>query len=114
MRTNYSIGHHAEQVAADYLRGLHYKIIETNWKTRLCEIDIVAQKNGAMYFIEVKYRSTSKQGQGLDYITPSKLKKMQFAAEVWVTQNNWQAEYQLAAIEITGPDYTVSKFVIDM
>jgi Holliday junction resolvase-like predicted endonuclease len=98
--SNYTAGHLAEKRAADYLKVQGFKILELNWKTRYCEIDIVVEKGSVVYFVEVKYRQTDKQGYGLDYITPRKLKQMQFAAEVWVQTRHWQGGYQLAAVGI--------------
>lgn len=112
MPSNYVQGHAAESVAANYLRGLGYKIVDLNWKTRWCEIDIVAQMDESIFFVEVKYRKTTKQGGGLDYITPKKLSQMQFAAELWVSNHNWLGEYQLAAVELAGDKFAISEFVI--
>ncbi len=92
--------------AANYLEQQGFAIIQLNWKTRYCEIDIVAEKNKVIYFVEVKYRQNTKQGRGLDYVTHGKLRKMEFAAEVWVGANNWSGEYQLAAIGMDGDDIT--------
>ncbi len=100
--TNFATGHAAEQVAAEYLQDKRFKIVCLNWKTRYCEIDIVAQKDNAIYFVEVKSRKNSLQGSGLDYITPRKLKQMTFAAEMWVSENKWKGDYCLAAISIEG------------
>jgi putative endonuclease len=112
--TNYQTGHDAEKVAADYLRKLGYKIIALNWKVRLCEIDIIASKNSVTFFVEVKFRSTVKQGSGLEYITSKKLAQMQFAAEYWVAHNSYSGECQLAVLELSGLDYTVTNFVTDI
>lgn len=98
--TNYQTGHDAEKWAAEYLKQQGYKIRELNWKTRYCEIDIVAEKDNTIYFIEVKYRKSDKFGSGLDYVTPKKLQQMTFAAEMWVSNNNWEGNYQLAALAI--------------
>lgn len=109
--TNYSHGHEAEKIAAKYLEKRGYKILELNWKTPRCEIDIVAKKSKTIYFVEVKYRENDSQGTGLDYITPSKLKQMAYAAEIWATEKNYNDAYQLAAIELSGPDYTVTEMI---
>jgi hypothetical protein len=37
-----------------------------------------------MYFVEVKYRRTNRQGSGLEYVTAKKLEQMRFAASSWV------------------------------
>lgn len=100
--TNYQTGHAAEKWAAEYLESKGYKIIALNWKTKYCEIDIVAQKKKVIYFVEVKYRRNTKQGYGLDYVTPRKLRQMRFAAEMWVSNQRWPGRYQLAAMGIDG------------
>lgn len=106
MKTNHAIGHDAEQIAANYLKENGFKINELNWKTRFCEIGIVAEKNGAIYFVEVKARKNTNQGIGLEYITPKKLNQMAYAAEFWVSSNNWIGEYRLSAISIDNDKIT--------
>lgn len=96
--TNYSAGHYAEKSAAKYLKGLGFKILELNWKTRLCEIDIVAKSKKCIYFVEVKYRKNTSQGYAIDYVTDRKLKQMEFAAKMWVNEKDYQGEYALAVV----------------
>lgn len=105
------IGRQAEDAAANFLKRKGFEIISQNWRTRWCEIDIVAQKDNAMYFCEVKYRASPNQGEGLEYITPKKLNQMAFAADFWVETNAWQNEYQLAALEVSGPAYKITAFI---
>jgi len=109
--TNYSVGHEAEKHAAKYLEKLGYKIIALNWRTRVCEIDIVAEKSKITYFVEVKYRNQSHQGTGLEYVTQQKLQQMQFAAECWVQEQKWQGDYELSAIELFGDEFEVTNFL---
>jgi Holliday junction resolvase-like predicted endonuclease len=104
--SNYLTGHSAEVRAAEYLKNLGFKVKELNWKTKYCEIDIIAEKDKAIYFIEVKYRRNNKQGFGLDYVTPKKLRQMRFAAEMWVGNSGWAGEYQLAAVGMDGDAVT--------
>jgi Holliday junction resolvase-like predicted endonuclease len=111
--TNFSHGREAESAAAEYLKKHGYKILVQNWRTRYCEIDIVAQKANCAYFVEVKYRRTSRQGTGLDYITAKKLSQMRFAAEMWVQENRWKGQYRLAAIEVSDPVFTITNFLSD-
>jgi uncharacterized protein (TIGR00252 family) len=95
------IGRSAEERVAVLLQKAGFKILARNWRTRSCEIDIVANKNKIIYFVEVKYRSSENQGSGFDYITPKKLSQMRFAAQVWVQENDWQDDYRIAAAEIS-------------
>lgn len=99
-----SKGDKAEELVAEFLRGQKHKIVDRNWRTRWCEIDIVSTKDECVYFTEVKYRSSSQWGSGLDYITPKKLKQMEFAAEFWLSKNNWDGESVLQAAEVDSDD----------
>lgn len=96
-----SIGKQAEAAVAEELKHRGYKILDQNWKTKVCEIDIVAEKAGIVYFVEVKYRSADAQGSGLEYIGPQKLKRLRFAAQVWVQYNGWRGDYRLLGASVT-------------
>jgi uncharacterized protein (TIGR00252 family) len=108
------VGRRAEDAAAHFLQARGYRVCERNWRTRWCEIDIVAVRDSITYFVEVKYRGNTTYGGGLDYITPKKLAQMQFAAEFWCARNQAAGDYRLAAVELTGPDYTVSAWLDDV
>ena len=105
------IGQQAELAAKVYLEMRGYRIIEQNWRRPRCEVDIIARKGDTIYFVEVKYRANDEQGGGLEAITTSKLKHMRYAADLWVEETEWTGQYQLAAVEIAGPEYTVMSFV---
>lgn len=105
------VGRGAEEAAVTYLRGQDFEILQQNYRTRWCEIDIVARKNNVVYFIECKYRAKSNWGGGLEYITQAKLKQMHFAAEFWIGQYNWRGDYTLSAIELTDDPPQVSEFI---
>ncbi|HJQ08467.1 MAG TPA: YraN family protein [Candidatus Saccharimonadales bacterium] len=109
--TTFDDGRRAEAVAAAFLLQKGCEIIEQNWRTRWCEIDIVARRKDVAYFCEVKYRRTASYGAGLEYITPKKLARMHFAAEAWVYINNWLGECRLCAIEVEGADFNVTQFI---
>ena len=112
--TTFDTGRQAETAAAEYLKKQGYAIVTQNWRTKWCEIDVIAQKDKAVYFCEVKYRQTDRQGGGLEYITPKKLHQMKMAAEGWVHLSGWKGEYQLSAIEVSGPDFEITNFVKDI
>lgn len=106
------IGQIAEDEAAKYLQSNGYKIIDKNWKTKYCEIDIIAKKNNVIYFVEVKYRRQANQGGGLAAITPKKLKQMQFAAKIWQTNHpRCTEDLQLAVIAMNGQPPRVQQFL---
>ena len=110
--TTKQIGDSAEDVAAKYLQKNGHKILDRNWKTKYCEIDIVSLRNEIIYFTEVKYRQKPDQGGGLAVITPKKLKQMKFAAEFYALSNQiLDTNLRLAAISLTGQPPIVETFL---
>jgi ribonuclease HII len=105
--TTVGMGNRAEGAVADFLINLGFQILDRNWKTRTCEIDIIAHKAATVYFVEVKYRSSLRQGDGMAYITSVKLHRMKYAANLWVAKNNWRGEYTLSAASVTGSKLAV-------
>jgi uncharacterized protein (TIGR00252 family) len=95
-----SIGREAETYVAQELQKQGFTLLYQNWRTRYCEIDLIMQKADAMYFIEVKYRSSSEYGAGLDYITPKKLSQIRFAAELWISKHLWRGDSILLGLEV--------------
>lgn len=106
----------AENAAAASLNAAGYQIIDRNWKTRRCEVDIIALKGNYLFFIEVKYRQRASAGRGLDYVTTSKRRQMRYAAEVWLSRHLSEvpivaAQPVLAAVEVSGRDFTVGRLL---
>lgn len=97
--TSVSIGNTGEDVAVEWLKKNGYSIVERNWKTKLCEIDIVAVKNECLYFVEVKHRKDGLRGGGLAAITHKKVKQMKFASAIYVAYTrNTELDAKLAVI----------------
>jgi uncharacterized protein (TIGR00252 family) len=98
------LGLEAEAAVANLLSQQGFDIIDRNWKTKVCEIDIIAEKSKIIFFVEVKYRSGSAQGNGFEYVTNQKLQRMNFAAKVWCQNYNWLEDIRLMAASVSGDD----------
>ena len=110
--TTKEIGDSAENVAAIYLQKHGHKILDRNWKTKSCEIDIVSKKNSTIYFTEVKYRKNANQGGGIDAITNKKLKQMSFSAGYYSLVNKLDdKDLHLAVITVEGNPPTITDFI---
>ncbi len=109
------IGDRAEDEAANYLVRLGHEIIARNWKTKYCEIDIVSQKNGTLYFTEVKYRRQSNQGGGLAAITQKKLNQMCYAAKFYAhSQKIADMSLMISAISLNGTPPVVEEYFAEV
>lgn len=98
--TTKALGDAAEKAVTDWLGLKGFSIVERNWKTKYCEIDIIAETANTRYFIEVKYRSTEGQGGGIAAITSKKLERMAFAAELYSVHHHTDKDMRLAAASV--------------
>ncbi|MET0979701.1 MAG: ribonuclease HII [Candidatus Saccharimonadales bacterium] len=110
--TTKKIGDAGEDVASDYLKKQGHDIIDRNWRTKFCEIDIISFHDGTIYFTEVKYRKKDDQGGGLAAITTQKQRQMKFAAEYYALKNKLKdTNMRLAAIDVSGQPPVVQNFL---
>ena len=78
-----------EAAAAEHLRSAGYDIVDRNWRCRFGEVDLVAAKDGALVFVEVRARSAntlSRFGAPLESITPKKRLTLRRCAEAYLQQ----------------------------
>ena len=110
-KTTKSIGDRAEDQVANYLVCHEHSIVDRNWKTKICEIDIVSQKDNKLFFTEVKYRHNNSRGGGIAAITNEKLQRMKLAARVYLQVNDLQdIDCCLCAASVSGASYEIDDF----
>ena len=69
-------GHEGEQLALLHLKHLGYRIVCRNYRCPLGEIDIIAQHQDVLVFVEVKSRRSQAFGSPKHAITPAKQHKL--------------------------------------
>jgi ribonuclease HII len=99
--TTKRIGDAAEERGARYLESEGHTILERNWKTKWCEIDIVTQHGDRVHFIEVKYRANASSGTSFDAITKKKQQQMRYAAEFYLSRHPHIKNAMLACVAVT-------------
>lgn len=65
-------GSQYEEKAAEYMKQQGYRILERNYRCRQGEIDIIAQDEAYLVFVEVKYRSSTEKGYPAEAVTERK------------------------------------------
>ena len=80
-------GAQGEQIAADYLKRLGYRIQERNYRCRQGEIDIVAWDGTALVFVEVRTRSGSGIGEPLASVDRRKQERITRVAAAYVQEH---------------------------
>ena len=70
------LGNWGEEKAARFLEDKGYKVLDRNVRTRLGEVDIVAEDKGTVVFIEVKTRSSNRFGRGEESVSLAKQRRL--------------------------------------
>lgn len=110
--TTKQIGDSGEIEVVDYLIRHGHEVLERNWKTKFCEIDIISKHGDTIFFTEVKYRKNANQGGGLVAITDKKQRQMKFAAEYYAVKYRLnELNLRLAAASVTGQPPEVEAFL---
>lgn len=96
-----NLGEKGERIAVKFLKKNGYKVLETNFSCRHGEIDIIANKNDVICFVEVKARSNESYGRPIEAITPFKVKHMVRSAQYYIAKKSLEdKEVRLDIIEI--------------
>jgi putative endonuclease len=93
-------GAKGEQLASDYLTLKGYEILEKNWRSGRFEIDIIAEHNNILVFIEVKTRSTDYYGYPEESVTDTKQEHILKAAEDYVILHNINKEIRFDIVSV--------------
>lgn len=81
------LGRWGEQQAEKFLLEKGYQILNKNVRTPYGEIDLVAQKDEMLIFVEVKTRSSRAFGNPEEAVTETKLTHMIDSAESYLQEN---------------------------
>ena len=79
------IGTAGEAMAAEYLTGRGYHVLERNFRCRGGEIDLIALDGGTLVFVEVKLRRTLSRGAPLEAVTAVKQARVRKAAQQYLS-----------------------------
>jgi len=105
-------GSDGENLAAEYLTGKGYEVLERNYRVGRAEIDLIVRKGNWLIFVEVKTRSGSAFGFPEEFVDREKERNVLFAAEWYIERVNWQGNvrYDIVAVLGVGWDREVTHF----
>jgi putative endonuclease len=104
MASHNELGTKGELLAANFLRDKNYTIMETNWRWQKAEVDIIAQINNNLVFVEVKTRSYDTFMRPEEAVHHKKQQLLIDAAEAYCQNNSIEMElrFDIIAIIETG------------
>ncbi len=96
------IGAEGEKRAQRYLRRKGYAIRAINWSSIFGELDIIAEKNGVLVFVEVKARRGADTEAALAGITAAKRERMIKAVYQYLDhcELDWESPWRIDVIAV--------------
>ena len=97
---NKEVGAIGEHKASLYLKNHGYKILERNFFAKTGEIDIIAQKDGIVAFVEVKTRMQEVYGKPAEAVNYYKQKNIIKTAQLYLMKCGFEKECRFDVIEV--------------
>lgn len=95
-----SLGVIGERKAANYLLDKGYTIVDTNYRSRFGEIDIIAKNKKYLIFAEVKMRSTNSIAQPKEFVDYQKQQKIITTAQLYLQSHKTTLQPRFDVIEV--------------
>ena len=110
------LGRYGEALAAEYLRKKGCRILGMNYRTRLGEIDVIAEDRKFLIFAEVKLRKSAEYGAAREFVDARKQERLRQGKKMTLTDIHYleQAEnilYMELSIIFDVPKDEVPKLI---
>ncbi len=79
------VGRYGERVAMRHVEARGWQVLDTNWRGKDGELDIVALDGDVLVVVEVKTRSSLGFGHPAEAVTPQKLARIKRLTGQWLT-----------------------------
>lgn len=89
---NRKLGFWGERKAARFLKRNGYKILQRNFKCKLGEIDVIAQKGDVIAFVEVKTRTSDYFGEPNEAVDSTRRRRYVNAAKQYLYVNRLRGD----------------------
>lgn len=101
MAQHNDFGKLGEEIAAQHLEQKGYKIIARNWIFDKAELDIIAEIDDILVFVEVKTRATNDFGLPQEFVTKGKILQMTKAASAYIEQEDTDQKARFDIVAVT-------------
>jgi putative endonuclease len=95
-------GRSAEEQARRHLEQRGMRLLESNYRCKLGEIDLIMQDGEALVFVEVRYRKSDLFGSALESVTAEKQGRLLATANHYLQRNRASAPCRFDVVGITG------------
>ena len=96
-----SAGNRGEAAVARYLRQKGYTLLESQWRCRFGELDLVARdRHSTVCIVEVKLRGTNSIALPREFVDSRKQQRLRSAAEVYLASKELDAPVRFDVAEV--------------
>ena len=89
-----------EELARRYLARKGYEIVESNYRSRRGELDLISRDAGTLVIVEVKLRRGTAYGTPLEAVTPRKQQAIRLMAEEYLAEK--APDFQSLRFDVVG------------
>ena len=106
MNDGFGFGKKGEEITADFLRKHGFIIFKRNYHSRFGEIDIIAEKDDLLVFVEVKTRFENALVSGAEAVNYRKRDNIRMTAKDFVSKNymDYCCRYDVSEITVKIED----------
>lgn len=100
-----ALGKDGEDLAVGRLESLGYRVVERNYRCRLGEIDVVAEDDGCLVFVEIKTRQGSSTAEAKAAVNDRKKRQITRAALHYLKTKGCmdvRARFDVVAVSLDG------------
>lgn len=104
------LGEWGEEKATQYLSQKGFVILHRNYRWARGELDIVAEKDDLLIFVEVKTATSANMGEPASWVTPRKQKQIAMVAQKYLQDKqieNKDCRFDVIGVLKTGSDFTI-------
>jgi putative endonuclease len=94
------LGRRGEQEAVKFLEGKGYSIVAINWRHEKAEVDIIAEIEKFVVFVEVKTRTSNYFGRPEEFVDITKERLLINAADHFMEAKNYNKEVRFDIISV--------------
>lgn len=87
MEQRKQLGNDSERLARKFLERQGYRLVQSNFRSKWGEIDLIMRKGQELIFVEVRSKSTFRYGQPTETINDSKQGKIRKTAQLYLYQH---------------------------
>jgi putative endonuclease len=99
-----ALGDFGERLACEHLLATGYRILDRNYRIREGEIDVIAEKDGIVAFVEVRTRKGARMGTAVQSITRAKAERLVLLADAYIAGDEDFAA--VPRIDVIAIDFT--------